>query len=61
MTHIEVLTYAKKGVTYAIRDRCARIAEGAASRKNIDELSRLICGYFELECEIEAARQEETD
>lgn len=59
MTHIEILTYAKKGVAYTIRDLCARIAEGAVSRKNIDELSRLVCGYFELECEIEAARQEE--
>ena len=61
MTNIEVLTYAKRSVINEIRNLCARIADGAASRKNIDELSRLTCAYFEIENEIEGARQEEAD
>ena len=61
MTQIEVLTYAKRGVRYAIRDLCSCIGDGAVSDKNIDELSRLTCAYFEIENEIQVARQEEAD
>lgn len=61
MTHIEVLTYAKKGVIFDIRSLCACIADGAASDERIGRLERLIADYRKTVAAIEAARQEEED
>lgn len=61
MTHIEVLTYAKKGVIDEIRILCACIADGTMSVEQIGRLERLIADYHETVAAIKTARQEEGD